>query len=54
MILRMSRRANGESEVGSAAIAIAVTIGLLYLYLGSALQKGYGPPAPTGIPQQSK
>ena len=30
MIVRMSRRANREAEVGPAAFAIAVIIGLLY------------------------
>src|SRR5262249_35377979 len=54
MIARMSRPANSESEAGSAAIAIAMIVGLLYLYLGSAPHQGHGPTAPTGIPQQSK
>jgi len=45
MIVRMSRRANSEAEVGPAAIAIAVVIGL---------HSGHGPTAATGIEQQSK
>ena len=43
MIVRMSRRANSETEVGPAVIAIAIIIGLLYLYLGGALHSGRGP-----------
>ena len=39
----MSRRANSEAEVGPAVIAIAIIIGLLYLYLGGALHSGRGP-----------
>jgi hypothetical protein len=31
MIVCMSRRANSEAEVGHAAIAIAIIVGLLYL-----------------------
>jgi hypothetical protein len=54
MIVRMSRRANSEAEVGPATIAIAVVIGLLYLYLGGAPHLGDGPRAATGIEQQSK
>jgi len=50
----MSRRANSEAEVGPAAIAIAIVIGLLYLYLGGALHSGHGPTAATEIQQQSK
>jgi hypothetical protein len=52
MIVRMSRRANSEAEIGPAAIAIIV--GLLYLYLGGALHWRYGTTAPTGVRQQSK
>ena len=37
MIVRMSRRANREAEVGPTVIAIAIVIGLLYAYLGGAL-----------------
>ena len=47
MIARMSRRANGAVEVGPAAIAIAITIGLLYLYLGGALHSVHGPTTAT-------
>jgi hypothetical protein len=54
MIVRMSRRANSEAEVGHAAIAIAIIVGLLYLYLRGALHGGYGTTAPTGVQQQSK
>jgi hypothetical protein len=54
MIVRMSRRANSEAEIGPAAIAIAIIVGLLYLYLGGALHWGYGTTAPTGVQQQSK
>jgi uncharacterized membrane protein len=54
MIVRMSRRTNSEAEVGPAAIAIAIIVGLLYIYLGGALHWGYGPTAPTGIQQVSK
>jgi hypothetical protein len=47
MIVHMSRRANSEAEVGPAAFAIAIIIGLLYLYLGGALLSGHGPTTPT-------
>jgi hypothetical protein len=54
MIVRMSRRANTEADVGPVAIAIAIIVGLLYIYLGGSLHRGFGPTAPTEIQQQSK
>jgi hypothetical protein len=54
IIVRMSRRANGEDGVGPAVIAIAIIIGLLYLYLGGALPSGHDSMAATEIQQQSK
>ena len=54
MIVRMSRRANSEAEVGPAAIAIAIIVGLLYFYLGVASHWGYDTTAPSGVQQQSK
>ncbi|MGB5182472.1 MAG: hypothetical protein WBO12_09820 [Xanthobacteraceae bacterium] len=50
----MSRRANSVAEVGPAALAIAIVVGLLYLYLGGALHWGYSTTAPTADQQQSK
>ena len=49
IIGRMSRRANREAEIGPAAIAIAVVIGLLYLYLGGALRSGHSPIPGAGL-----
>ena len=49
MIGRMSRRANREAEIGPAAIAIAVVIGLLYVYLGGALRSGHSPTTGAGL-----
>jgi hypothetical protein len=37
MIVGMIRRANREAEVGPSVIAIAIVVGLLYVYLGGAL-----------------
>ena len=54
MLGRMSRRANSEAELGPAAIAIAIVIGLLYFYLGGALRSGHSPTAASEIQQQSK
>ena len=54
MIVRMIRRANSVAAVGPAAIAIAVIVGLLYLYLAGPLLWGYGTTAPPGVQQQSK
>jgi hypothetical protein len=49
IIARMSRRANREAEIGPAAIAIAVVVGLLYLYLGGALRSGHSPTTGVGF-----
>jgi hypothetical protein len=49
IIGRMSRRANREAEIGPAAIAIAVVVGLLYLYLGGALRSGHSPTTGMGF-----